>query len=73
MVPRLPPGGDQQGALTAMYSFMLTYTFWANQCPHFPWHSAGNVGQVPEYELLNDVGANNARLDEFTGQNGLLK
>jgi len=71
--PGAHQGGDQQGALTAMYSFMLTYTLWANQCPHFPWHSAASKSQVPEYELLNDVGANNARLDEFTGQNGLLK
>jgi type II secretory pathway pseudopilin PulG len=66
-------GGDQQGALVAMFNFMLVYGLWANQCPHFPWHSASSATQVPEYELLYDVGGNNQRLDEFTGGNGLLK
>jgi type II secretory pathway pseudopilin PulG len=66
-------GGDQQGALVAMFNFMLVYGLWANQCPHFPWHSASSSVQVPEYQLLNSIGANNARLDEFTGANGLLK
>src|SRR5262249_6237792 len=66
-------GGDQQGALVAMFNFMLVYGLWANQCPHFPWHSASSGIQVPEWELLNSVGGNNQRLDEFTGQNGLLK
>lgn len=65
-------GGDQQGALTAMYSFMYTYTLWANQCPHFPSHGAPNQ-QVPEFEMLSDVADPNKRLDEFTGPNGLLK
>ena len=66
-------GGDQQGALSAMYDFMYTYTLWANQCPHFPTHNAPSATQVPEYELLSDVGDQNMRLDEFTGKNGLLK
>jgi hypothetical protein len=66
-------GGDQQGALTAMYSFMYTYTLWADQWPHFPSHNAPSAVQVPEFEMLNDVGGQNQRLDEFTGSGGLLK
>jgi prepilin-type N-terminal cleavage/methylation domain-containing protein len=66
-------GADQQGALAAMYSFMYTYALWANECPHFSWHNASSSIQVPEYEMLNDIGANNAFLDKFTGANGLLK
>src|SRR5262249_22040379 len=65
--------GDQQGALAAMFNFMLVYGLWANQCPHFPWHSASSSTQVPEYELMNDVGGNSQILDTFTGANGLLK
>jgi hypothetical protein len=66
-------GGDQQGALVAMFNFMLVYGLWANECPHFPQHNAASATQVPEYQLLDQIGANNARLDEFTGSNGLLK
>jgi hypothetical protein len=68
-------GGDQQGALIAMFNFMLVYGLWANQCPHFPWHSASSGTQVPEYELMFDIGGNGSsgRLNEFTGANGLLK
>ena len=58
-------GADQQGVLTAMYSFMYVYTLWANQVPHFPKHGATDV-QVPEYKMLRDVADNNARLDEFS-------
>lgn len=71
--PGAHQGGDQQGALVAMFNFMLVYGLWANQCPHFPWHSAASAAQVPEYELLFDVGGNSKRLDEFTGTSGLLK
>jgi hypothetical protein len=71
--PGAHQGGDQQGALVAMFNFMLVYGLWANQCPHFPKHNAASAVQVPEYELLFDVGGNNKRLDEFTGGNGLLK
>ncbi len=75
-------GADQQGALTAMYSFMYIYTLWANQCPHFESHGIPSPGSVPEYLLLDSVGraknpdqpnGTGGRLDEFTGQNGLLK
>jgi len=61
-------GANQQGVTTAMYSFMLSYTFWADQCPqHFPWRTATSAQQVPEYELLSGLGDNNARLDVFSG------
>ncbi len=70
-------GADQQSALVAMYSFMYTYTLWANQCPHFPWHNpvSNDKGNVPEYQLLQSAtgDAANDGLDEITGQNGLLK
>lgn len=68
-------GGDQQGAMIAMFDFMLIYGMWANQCPyHFPWHGANNAN-VPEYLLLVDMGGNGTgcRINEFTGQDGLLK
>jgi type II secretory pathway pseudopilin PulG len=71
--PGAHQGGDQQGALTAMYSFMYTYTLWADQWPHFPSHNASSAVQVPEYELMDDVGHNSGFLDSFTGQGGLLK
>ena len=61
-------GANQQGVVTAMYSFMLTYTFWADQCPlHFPWRTATSAQQVPEYELISSIGDNNGRLDVFAG------
>ena len=63
-------GGNQSGALTAMYDFMLDYTAWANQCPHFTWHGANSAFQVPEYTLLNALGTN---FYTFTGTNGLLR
>jgi type II secretory pathway pseudopilin PulG len=66
-------GGDQQGSLVAMFNYMLVFGLWANQCPHFNQHNAASAAQVPEYELLFDVGGNSRRLDEFTGTSGLLK
>ena len=59
---------DQQTVLTAMYSFMYTYTLWANQRPHFPLHGFGGSSgqQVPEFELLGDVADANAFLDTLT-------
>jgi hypothetical protein len=67
-------GGDQQGALVAMFDFMLIYGMWANQCPHFPDHGA-TKGNVPEYQLLMDMAGNGtvSRINEFTGTDGLLK
>ncbi len=72
-----PGRGDQQGALVAMFNFMLDFALWANQFPHFPSHGA-NATQVPEYELLEDIVGTgsgiNAKgfLNNFTGPNGLL-
>lgn len=68
-------GADQQSALVAMYSFMYTYTLWANQCPHFDLHSISSREQVPEYMLLQSAAgdAANDGLDEITGTGGLLK
>jgi len=67
-------GGDQQGALVAMFNFMLIYGMWANQCPHFPDHGATKAN-VPEYQMLMDLGGNGtiSRINEFTGTDGLLK
>jgi type II secretory pathway pseudopilin PulG len=68
-------GGDQQGALVAMFNFMLIYGMWANECPpHFPDHGA-NKANVPEYQMLMDLGGNGtvSRINEFTGTDGLLK
>ncbi len=75
-----PGRGDQQGALTAMFNFMLVYQLWGNQFPHFNKHEA-NATQVPEFTLLNDLvngsapgnNGNSGLLDLFTGSLGLLK
>ena len=70
--------GDQQGALAAMFNFMLVFQLWADQFPHFPMHGANN-SSVTEFILLNDLinsstPGNGAAgfLDQFTGANGLL-
>ncbi|HEY5912570.1 MAG TPA: hypothetical protein VJA21_18360 [Verrucomicrobiae bacterium] len=69
-------GADQQTALAPMYAFMLTYTFWADLCPHFPARTSSGVN-VPEYKLLldfaGDGGGTGHGLDDITGENGLLK
>lgn len=59
-------GANQHGIVTAMYSFMLTYTFWADQNPHFPWRTATTIIQVPEYELLAMLADPNGRLQDFS-------
>jgi type II secretory pathway pseudopilin PulG len=64
-------GADQQTAMVAMYSFMLTYTFWADLCPHFPQRTTSAVN-VPEYKLLLDFTTSEHGLDAITGANGLL-
>jgi hypothetical protein len=68
--------GTQQGALTAMFNFMLVFGLWADPFPHFNRHNT-NPNQVPEYVLLNDIvspssSGGGGRLDEFTGAGGLL-
>ena len=68
-------GAAPQGAVVGMFNFMLVYSLWANQCPHFPTYSAPNNLEVPEYQLMLDVGANgqSSFMNDFTGPNGLLK
>ena len=66
-------GADQQSAVVCMYSFMYTYTLWANQWPHFPSHGISSQVQVPEYLMLDAVAAPNKPLDSVTGAGGLLK
>ncbi len=74
-----PGRGDQQGALTGMFNFMLVFSLWADQYPHYPKHGA-NANQVPEYQLLDALVNNNTPngnggsgyLDRFTGSGGLL-
>ena len=69
--------GTQQGALMAMFNFMLVYGLWADPFPHFNQHGA-NATLVPEYILLNDLvgsGQGNTAsgfLNVFTGPGGLL-
>jgi len=71
--------GDQQGALAAMFNFMLVFQLWADQFPHFPKHGANN-SSVTEFQLLNDLTNSSTPgspggsgfLDLFTGANGLL-
>jgi len=67
------PGADQEAAVVAMYSFMFTYTLWANQSPHFPKHGISSAGNVPEFKMMDSVAANNKPLDTITGTGGLLK
>jgi hypothetical protein len=75
--PGAHQGADQQGAVVSIFNFLLVYTLWANQCPHFPSHGV-NEKSVPEYDMLQKIegggSGNNAfgRLNEFTGVNGLL-
>jgi len=68
-------GAAPQGAVVAMFNYMLVYGLWANKCPHFPTYSASNIREVPEYVLMLDVAGNglSSYLNEFTGNNGLLK
>jgi len=74
--PTAKGGADQQTALVPMYTFMLTYTYWANYCPHFPIRASSAIVQ-PEYELLLDFagkgGSTPYNLNAITGTLGLLK
>jgi hypothetical protein len=58
-------GANQQGVVTAMYDFMFSYVFWANECPLFNTHGV-SMQQVAEYRLLDWIGGNNQRLDLFS-------
>jgi type II secretory pathway pseudopilin PulG len=57
-------GANQQGIVTAMYTFMLTYTFWADRYPHFG--TLATIQQVPEYIILQQLGDPTKDLDTFS-------
>jgi prepilin-type N-terminal cleavage/methylation domain-containing protein len=59
-------GASQWGVMISMYTFMFDYTFWANECPHFDYHSQNNATAVPEYVLLHNQGQNNGNVDNFS-------
>jgi prepilin-type N-terminal cleavage/methylation domain-containing protein len=58
-------GADQQGVVTAMYDFMYSYVFWANECPLFNTHGV-SIQQVAEYRVLDVIGSKNGLLDTFS-------
>lgn len=66
---------NQQGAVVAMFNFMLVYQLWANKCPHFPTYGQ-QKNDIPEYLLMRDVAGGDGQagyLNDFTGTGGLLK
>lgn len=48
---------SQEGVVTCMYNFMLSYIFWANECPLFDTHGVSRE-QVAEYRVLDEIGKN---------------
>jgi type II secretory pathway pseudopilin PulG len=65
--PNAFAGASQFSVVVAMYSFMYDYTLWADECPHFNQHgNTGNPTSIPEYDLLNSLGANNGSLDKYS-------
>jgi prepilin-type N-terminal cleavage/methylation domain-containing protein len=72
-VPNGHQGGTAQSVLSAFYSFMYSYTIWANECPHFQ-ANATSLGQQTDYLILDALGGNGKIIDSASGyQNGLLK
>lgn len=80
--PTAQQGKTPEGAVTAMYDFMLVFSLWANKCDgsgnHFPTYgqNAGSTS-VPEYILLDEIAGgglnnNNSFMSDFTGPTGLL-
>ncbi len=65
-------GASQLGVLAAMYTFMLVYTLWADECPHFSRRGAP-LSQVPEYILINDLGQNSSSGSLFRFSSELLQ
>jgi prepilin-type N-terminal cleavage/methylation domain-containing protein len=63
---RAPAGASQYSALVAMYTYLFMYTLWANECPHFDDHGNSSVASQPEYQMLDDQGANQGHVDTFT-------
>lgn len=55
-IPGQHQGADTQGVLSSFYSFMYSYTLWANRCPHFQF--SGNPSQDADYVILNTLGQN---------------
>lgn len=68
-------GSSQQTVLVAMYTFMFSYTLWANECPRFSRHDqTSSLTEIPEYRLINEIGRMNGFLDQFSDEStGLLK
>jgi hypothetical protein len=54
-IPGQHQGADPQGTLSAFYTFMFSYTLWANKCPHFQF-SGNNGNQDADYQILNMLG-----------------
>jgi type II secretory pathway pseudopilin PulG len=80
--PTAQQGKTPEGAVTAMYDFMLVFSLWANKCDgsgnHFPtYNQPAQTTSVPEYMLLDQIAGggaknNNSFMSDFTGQTGLL-
>lgn len=59
-------GANQQGVVTTMYTFMVTYAFWANRYPHFGVVANTTIQQVPEFIILQAIGDPQKDLDTFS-------
>lgn len=62
--------GNQEGAVVAMFNFMLAYQLWANQCPqHFPKYGRSARSDWPEWLLMDDAAGmgNDDFLNKFSG------
>jgi hypothetical protein len=61
-------GANQQGVVTAMYDFMFSYVFWANECPLFNTHGLSDLNSVAEYRILDWIGGTgiDGRLNNFS-------
>ncbi len=79
--PSAQQGATTEGAVAAMYNFMLVYSLWANKCfngVHYPTYGSGSESTtVPEYILLLDIAGGNTTADssflnDFSGAGGLL-
>ena len=61
--PTAMQGATQRPVLSAISSFMLNYTLWANECPHFDYHGNGptnNPGTCPNTKCSMRLGAGTA-------------
>jgi hypothetical protein len=74
--PAALKGATPPPIVSALNTFMMNYTMWANECPHFSYHGnlpPNNPVNVPEYQLLNEFARPNGFIDQFSGTGGLLK